>query len=133
MPFRSIKPIKTYKFVHAKFGFPFISMTDPAYVLYLAYVKTPYYKFARDTLSYLLLAGLHFVLCLEPVTREISVLEWIIFTFFIGRYLVERKQMRQQKDTYFRFVCVFFSHHTGPELLKEISIVYDKLTLNCWK
>ena len=86
-------------------------MTDPAYVMYLAYVKTPYYKFARDTLSYLLLVGLHFFLCLEPTTREMSILEWIIFIFFIGRYLVERKQIRQQKSTYFRFVLYFFLYY----------------------
>lgn len=94
--------------------------------MYLAYVKTPYYKFARDTLSYLLLVGLHFFLCLEPATREMKVIEWIIFTFFIGRYLVERKQIRQQKATYFRFVfrvvaVFFFSHKSCSELLKKTS------------
>lgn len=61
--------------------------------MYLAYLKSPYYKFVRDTLSYIVLLVLHFALCLAPSTIGLSGLEWAIFVFFVGRYLVERKQI----------------------------------------
>ena len=60
---------------------------------YLIYLETPYFKFVRDTLSYILLVVLHYVLCLSPSTIAFSGLEWAILVFFIGRYLVERKQI----------------------------------------
>ncbi|XP_078350088.1 uncharacterized protein LOC144634914 isoform X2 [Oculina patagonica] len=55
--------------------------------------STPYAKFVRDTLSYIVLAVLHYVLCLSPSTIAFSRLEWVILVFFAGRYLVERKQI----------------------------------------
>ncbi|KAJ7379859.1 hypothetical protein OS493_012611 [Desmophyllum pertusum] len=61
--------------------------------MYLIYVETPYFKFVRDTLSYIVLVVLHYALCLSPSTIAFSGLEWAILVFFIGRYLVERKQI----------------------------------------
>ena len=56
-------------------------------------LETPYFKFVRDTLSYIVLLVLHFALCLSPSTISFSGLEWAILVFFIGRFLVERKQL----------------------------------------
>ena len=61
--------------------------------MYLIYLETPYFKFVRDTLSYIVLVVLHYALCLSPSTIAFSALEWAILVFFIGRYLVERKQI----------------------------------------
>ena len=60
---------------------------------YLIYLETPYFKFVRDTLSYTVLVVLHYALCLSPSTIAFSGLEWAILIFFVGRYLVERKQI----------------------------------------
>ena len=54
---------------------------------------SPYFKFVRDTLSYIVLVVLHYALCLSPSTVAVSGLEWAILTFFVGRYLVERQQI----------------------------------------
>ncbi|XP_078352011.1 uncharacterized protein LOC144636698 isoform X2 [Oculina patagonica] len=54
--------------------------------------STPYAKYVRDTLSYIVLAVLHYVLCLSPSTLAFSRLEWVILIFFMGRYLVEGQQ-----------------------------------------
>ncbi|KAJ7358638.1 hypothetical protein OS493_022070 [Desmophyllum pertusum] len=61
--------------------------------MYLIYLETPYFKFVRDTLSYIVLVVLHYALCLSPSTIAFSGLEWAILVFFIGRYLVEGKQI----------------------------------------
>lgn len=82
-------------------------VTDPIFLIYLDYAESPYYKFVRDTLSYLFLLALHFALCLEPSTKRISGLEWTIFVFFAGRYLVEGKQIMEQKSGYFRYVLLY--------------------------
>ncbi|KAL9954088.1 hypothetical protein ACROYT_G041582 [Oculina patagonica] len=60
---------------------------------YLMYLEIPYLKFVRDTLSYLTLLVLHYALCLAPSTTEFSGLEWAILIFFLGRSLVEWKQI----------------------------------------
>ena len=62
--------------------------------IYLEYLKTPYFIFLRDTLSYLALVGLHFAFCLSPSSRAFSGLEWSILAFFTGRLLVEFEQIR---------------------------------------
>ncbi|KAJ7379864.1 hypothetical protein OS493_012617 [Desmophyllum pertusum] len=61
--------------------------------MYLIYLETPYFKFVRDTLSYILHVVLHYALCLSPSTIAFSGLEWAILVFFIGRCLVECKQI----------------------------------------
>ena len=61
--------------------------------LYLEYLKTPYFIFVRDTLSYLALVGLHYAFCLSPSSLEFSGLEWSILIFFVGRSLVEYGQV----------------------------------------
>ncbi|KAJ7358917.1 hypothetical protein OS493_020758 [Desmophyllum pertusum] len=61
--------------------------------MYLIYLETPYFKFVRDTLSYIVLVVLHYALCLSPSTIALSGLELAILVFFIGRYLVEGKQI----------------------------------------
>ena len=62
-------------------------------VSYLEYFTTPYFVFIRDTLSYLALLGLHFALCLETSTISFSSLEWAILVFFLGRILMESRQL----------------------------------------
>ena len=61
--------------------------------IYLISLETPYFKFVRDSLSYIVLLVLHYALCLSPATVTFNGLEWVILIFFIGRYLVERKQI----------------------------------------
>ena len=72
-------------------------------------LETPYFKFIRDTLSYIVLLVLHYALCLSSSTVTFSGLEWAILIFFIGRVLVEGKQindviqrLKQQKDSGYR-------------------------------
>lgn len=60
--------------------------------------------FFRDTLSYLVLLGFHFALCLETSSIQFSGLEWAILVFFLGRILNEIKQfldvkVKRQKKT----------------------------------
>ena len=64
---------------------------------YHEYFKTPYFIFVRDTLSYLILLGLHVALCLSPSVIPFSGLEWVILVFFMGRILMESKQFRNVK------------------------------------
>ena len=59
---------------------------------YLDYFTTPYFIFFRDTLSYLTLLGLHFVICLSPSTLAFSRIEWVILVFFLGRIVTEFDQ-----------------------------------------
>lgn len=54
---------------------------------------TPYFIFVRDTLSYLALLGLHFVICLAPSKIPFNGVEWGIFVFFMGRMAMEGKQL----------------------------------------
>ena len=61
--------------------------------VYLACLETPYYKFLRDTLSYIIMLFLHYALCLSPSTIEFSGLEWTIFVFYVGRVVAELKQI----------------------------------------
>lgn len=61
---------------------------------YLKYLKTPYFIFVRDSLSYLVLVVLHYAFCLSPSSLAFSGLEWSIFVFFMGRFLVEVGQVR---------------------------------------
>ena len=60
---------------------------------YLKYLKTPYFIFVRDALSYLALVVLHYALCLSPSSLAFSGLEWSILIFFMGRSLVEYRQI----------------------------------------
>lgn len=55
--------------------------------------SSPYAKYARDTLSYIVLALLHYALCLSPSTIAFGRLEWAILIFFVGRCLVEGQQI----------------------------------------
>ncbi|XP_078369943.1 uncharacterized protein LOC144653736 [Oculina patagonica] len=61
---------------------------------YLKYLKTPYFIFVRDALSYLALLLLHYAFCLAPSSLAFSGLEWSILIFFMGRFLVEFGQIR---------------------------------------
>jgi len=65
----------------------------PVTQIYQISLDTPYFKFVRDSLSFVVLLGLHFALCLAPSNIPFSGLEWAILVFFIGRYLVEREQI----------------------------------------
>ena len=65
--------------------------------MYLEYFTTPYFVFVRDILSYLALLGLHFVMCITPSRIPFSEVEWIIFAFFMGRILMESRQLVQAK------------------------------------
>ncbi|KAL9952839.1 hypothetical protein ACROYT_G040152 [Oculina patagonica] len=56
--------------------------------------STPYAKYIRDAVSYIVLVVLHYALCLSPSTIEFSRFEWVILIFFVGRYLVECQQIR---------------------------------------
>ena len=67
--------------------------------LYLEYFTTPYFIFVRDTLSYLTLLGLHFLICLKPSSIPFTALEWVIFAFFLGRILIELKQCFGKTDS----------------------------------
>ena len=72
---------------------------DPFFYIdgYLEYFKTPYFIFVRDSLSYLPLLGLHFFICLSPSRISFSEAEWVIFIFFLGRILMETKQLVRAK------------------------------------
>lgn len=72
---------------------------EDLYDKYLDYFTTPYFIFLRDTLSYLLLLGLHIAICLSPATVPFSALEWVILVFFIGRFLSEVKQYTNRAAT----------------------------------
>ncbi|KAL9984536.1 hypothetical protein ACROYT_G006841 [Oculina patagonica] len=60
--------------------------------LYLDYYVTPYFIFARDTLSYFSLLGLHVAICLSPSVNTFTMVEWAILVFFVGRFVVELDQ-----------------------------------------
>jgi len=60
---------------------------------YKAFFTLPYFIFVRDTLSYMVLLGLHFAICLEPSSLSFSRLEWVILILFMGRFLIEGMQV----------------------------------------
>lgn len=60
---------------------------------YDQYFVTPYFIFVRDFLNYLLLFGLHVAKCLQPSSLQFTALEWAIMAFFLGRIMMEIKQM----------------------------------------
>ncbi|KAL9984282.1 hypothetical protein ACROYT_G006557 [Oculina patagonica] len=60
---------------------------------YLKYFTTPYFIFIRDTLSYLVHLGLHFTICLAPSSVSFSKLEWAIWVFYMGRIVMECRQL----------------------------------------
>ncbi|XP_068737190.1 uncharacterized protein [Montipora capricornis] len=62
------------------------------YDKYRDYFTTPYFVFIRDTLSYLVLLGLHFTICLETSSISFTWIEWAILVFFVGRVLFEHEQ-----------------------------------------
>ncbi|CAH3160768.1 unnamed protein product [Porites evermanni] len=81
--------------------------------VYLAYLKSPYYKFFRDTLSYIIMLLLHYAICLSPTTVAFSGLEWTILVFYIGRFVAELKQilcikkwLRETENDTFQSNCV---------------------------
>ena len=57
----------------------------------------PYFIFVRDSLSYLALLALHFFICLSPSRIRFSGAEWGIFIFFLGRIVMETKQLLRAK------------------------------------
>ena len=57
------------------------------------YLKVPFWKFVFDTISYITLVCLHLAICVAPSTLEVSVVEWVILVFFVGRALAESKQL----------------------------------------
>ena len=65
---------------------------------YRDYFATPYFVFIRDALSYLVLLGLHFTICLETSSISFTWIEWAILVFFMGRALFEREQFTNHKD-----------------------------------
>jgi len=72
-------------------------MFSLAYTLDLQDLKktysTAYFIFVRDALSYLVLLGLHFAICLEPSCLSFSRLEWTVLIFLLGRLMVEGRQI----------------------------------------
>lgn len=60
---------------------------------YLKYFTTPYFVFVRDTLSFLVHLGLHFAICLAPSSISFTRLEWAVWVFYMGRILMESKQL----------------------------------------
>ena len=64
---------------------------------YLDYFTTPYFVFLRDALSYLVLLGLHFTICLQTSSISFSGIEWAILVFFTGRVLFESEQFASNK------------------------------------
>lgn len=80
---------------------------------YLEYFMAPYFIFVRDSLSYLALLGLHFFICLSPSRIRFSEAEWGIFIFFLGRIVMETKQLLRAKQ------CVRGSEYTSCEDTEE--------------
>ncbi|KAK3735959.1 hypothetical protein QZH41_018383 [Actinostola sp. cb2023] len=66
---------------------------------YIQYFTTPYFIFLRDTLSYLVLLGLHFAMCIQPSTLHFTALEWLIMLFFLGRFIMEVSQVITEKNS----------------------------------
>ena len=82
------------------------NVSPDLYHRYKEYFTTPYFIFVRDTLSYLVLLGLHLVICFEPSQLSFSGLEWVILTFFFGRLLMELNQVADKKQTQKYLRCV---------------------------
>lgn len=81
---------------------------------YKDFFRIPYFIFVRDMLSYLVLLGLHLVICFEPSQLSFSGLEWAIFIFFLGRLLMEVNQVADKKQTgkYLRYVPLVDKYNT---------------------
>ncbi|XP_068736972.1 uncharacterized protein [Montipora capricornis] len=81
------------------------------YDSYRDYFTTPYFVFIRDALSYLVLLGLHFTICLETSSISFTWIEWAILVFFAGRVLFEREQftnkatVKNRRRHYIRMRC----------------------------
>ncbi|XP_078372242.1 uncharacterized protein LOC144655919 isoform X2 [Oculina patagonica] len=90
------------------------------YDRYLKNFVTPYFIFVRDTLSYLALLGLHFVICLAPSQIPFSGVEWAIFVFFMGRMAMEGKQLIRTS---------MIRGHKGSVVLWELNTYFS----DCWK
>ena len=84
----NIRQLKRVKYIWSHFVF-----TES----YREYFTTPYFVFIRDTLSYVVLLGLHVAFCLESSTIPFSGLEWAILVFFLGRILMESRQFLDVK------------------------------------
>ncbi|XP_068706213.1 uncharacterized protein [Montipora foliosa] len=67
------------------------------YDSYRDYFTTPYFVFIRDALSYLVLLGLHFTICLETSSISFTWIECAILVFFTGRVLFECEQFTNKK------------------------------------
>lgn len=89
-----LTPTKLMHFEISPYRFFFLLSTE----IYWTY-KTPYFIFVRDTLSYLVLLGLHLGICLEPSQLPFSGLEWAILVFFLGRLLTEKKQVSEAEHS----------------------------------
>ena len=59
---------------------------------YFRFFAQPFNVYVRDTLSYLVLLGLHFAICLMPGSLPFTGVEWTIFIFFLGRTVMELSQ-----------------------------------------
>ena len=87
--------METFRFITKQLKvFIFSTFFTSLTAYYLKYLKTPYFIFVRDALSYLALLVLHYALCLAPSSLAFSGLEWSILIFFMGRFLVEFGQIR---------------------------------------
>lgn len=88
------KVIRTHLEDHIKLGKRLLReiYEEDIFDKYLDYFTTPYFMFARDTISYLLLLGLHIAICVSPTTVPFSFLEFAILIFFIGRFVSECHQ-----------------------------------------
>ena len=99
--------------------------------LYLEYFKTPHFVFVRDTLSYLTLLGLHFIMCITPSRIPFSEVEWIILSFFMGRTLMEVRQLVQDKISQKKKTTAKTESSTGSKdavlPAEEESFAYRKL------
>ena len=72
---------------------PSVNLSTGKREKYKKFSKIPCFIFVRDTISYLILLGLHLALSVESSQLSLSVLEWAILVLFAGRLLIEMKQM----------------------------------------
>lgn len=79
--------------------------------LYVEYFVTPYFIFARDTLSYFFLLGLHATICLSPSAITFTMVEWTILVFFAGRFALELDQCYKSAPKDLSVVM----HHPGTK------------------
>ena len=67
--------------------------------VYFRLFAEPLHVYVRDTLSYLVLLGLHFAICLTPASLPFTGVEWTIFIFFLGRMVTELSQFLSTNDS----------------------------------